>query len=215
MLYELNKQTRFGLTYRSSVDFDFKDKPDLKREGWVLGSILDLRNQSKRTLKIEMTIPQQIMFSAWHQLTSRLALCGNLGWQDWDKFGQPEISISGTTTHAFTADLKYRDTYHVAFGGQYRLAPKWVMSAGVAYDTSPIAHARNRSPAAPLDRAIRYGVGLQYDLNDDITLGAAYELLDAGKARVDKKGGLLKGDLKGKYDTNFINLFNMNIVWKF
>ena len=149
VLVELSKQTRFGLTYRSAVDFTFKDKPDLKREGWVLDSLLNLRNQAKRTLSIDMTIPQSIMFSAWHQLTSRLALCANLGWQDWDKFGKPEIAITGNTTRAFTADLKYRDTYHVAFGGQYRLAPKWLMSAGIAYDTSPIDHARNRSPSAP------------------------------------------------------------------
>jgi long-chain fatty acid transport protein len=215
ILFELSKQTRFGLTYRSEVNFDFKDKPDLKREGWVLDSLLDLRNQSKRTLKVEMTIPQQIMFSAWHQLTSRLALCGNLGWQDWSKFGTPDIAISGNKTHSFTADLNYHDTYHFAIGGQYRLAPKWLASAGIAYDTSPIKHASDRGPASPLDRAIRYGVGLQYDLNDDITLGCAYELLDAGQAKVNKKGGAFRGDLKGEYDTNFINLFNVNIVWKF
>jgi len=215
ILFELSKQTRFGLTYRSQVDFTYKDKPELKREGWLLDSILNLKNQSKRTLSIGTNIPQAIMFSGWHQLTQKLAICGNLGWQDWSKFGTPEISVSGNTTHAFTADLHYYDTYHFALGGQYRLAPKWLASAGVAYDTSPLKHASDRSPTLPLDRAIRYGVGLQYDLSDDITLGCAYEFLDAGKAQINKKGGLLKGDLKGEYNTNYINIFNMNIVWRF
>ena len=89
------------------------------------------------------------------------------------------------------------------------------MSAGVAYDTSPIKHSSDRSPSLPLDRQIRYALGLQYDLDENITLGCAYEFLDAGKARVDKEGGPFRGDLKGKYDTNYINLFNMNIVWRF
>jgi len=215
VLFELSTQTRFGLTYRSPVDFKFKDHPDLKHEGWVLDAILDLRNKSKKTLGFEITVPQQIMFSVWHQLTSNLALCANIGWQDWDEFGMPNITITGDTTKSFTADLKYRDTYHVALGGQYRIAPKWLASAGVAYDTSPIAHARNRSPVLPFDRTIRYALGLQYDYNENITLGCAYELLDGGKGRVDKKGGPLLGDIKGQYNTNFVHVFNLNIVRKF
>jgi long-chain fatty acid transport protein len=89
------------------------------------------------------------------------------------------------------------------------------MSAGMAYDTSPIKHSSDRSPVLPLDRQIRYALGLQYDLNEDITLGCAYEILDAGKARVDKVGGSFRGNLRGEYNTNYINLFNMNIIWKF
>jgi long-chain fatty acid transport protein len=215
ILVELSKKTRFGLTYRSEVDVDFKDKPDLDGEGWLLDSILNLRNQSRRTLGIDMTIPQAVMLSADHQLNDRFRLCANFGWQDWSEFGLPEISISGKRTNSFTKDLKYHDTYHVALGGQYRLAPKWLMSAGMAYDTSPIKHSSDRSPVLPLDRQIRYALGLQYDLNENITLGCAYEILDAGKARVDKEGGSFRGDLKGQYDTNYINLFNMNIIWKF
>ena len=215
ILVELSKKTRFGLTYRSEVDVDFKDKPDLDGEGWLLDSILNLRNQSKRTLGIDMTIPQAVMLSAYHQFNDRFRLCANFGWQDWSEFGLPEISISGKRTRSFTSDLNYDDTYHVALGGQYRLAPKWLMSAGVAYDTSPIKHSSDRSPSLPLDRQIRYALGLQYDLNEDITLGCAYEILDAGKARVDKEGGTFRGNLRGEYNTNYINLFNMNIIWKF
>jgi long-chain fatty acid transport protein len=215
ILLELSKKTRFGLTYRSEVDLKFKDNPDLDGEGWLLDSLLNLRNQAGRTLGIDMTIPQAVMFSAYHQFNDRFVLCANVGWQDWSEFGKPDITISGNRKRSFTADLNYDDTYHVALGGQYRLATKWLVSAGMAYDTSPIKHASDRSPALPLDRQIRYALGLQYDLNEDITLGCAYEILDAGKARVDKEGGLFRGDLKGKYDTNFINLLNMNIVWKF
>jgi long-chain fatty acid transport protein len=211
VLYELSRQTRFGLTYRSAVDMKFKDKPDIRNEGWLINALL--QNRSRKTLGIDITIPQAIMFSVWHQLTPELAICGNLGWQDWDKFGRPEISLS--ETGSTTANLKYRDTYHVALGAQYRFAPKWKASIGASYDTSPIKHDYNRSPMLPLDRAIRYGTGLQYDINDDITIGGAYEFIDCGLARVDKQGGPLRGDLKGKYSKNYLNVFNLNVVWKF
>jgi long-chain fatty acid transport protein len=58
-------------------------------------------------------------------------------------------------------------------------------------------------------------VGLQYDYNENITLGFAYELLVGGQGRVDKKGGPLLGDIKGKYNTNFVHVVNLNIVRKF
>jgi long-chain fatty acid transport protein len=215
ILFELSRRTRFGLTYRSPVDLKFRDKPNVRGQGRVLDSLLNLKNRSKRTVGIDLTLPQAVMFSAWHRLTPRLALCGNLGWQDWDKFGRPDISITGSTRRAFTADLKYRDTYHIALGGQYRFAPKWLASLGVAFDTSPIKHDYNRSPSLPLDRAIRYGAGLQYDINSDITIGGAYEFIDLGKARVDKQGGPLRGDVRGKYAKNYLHIFNFNMAWKF
>ena len=150
VLVELSKQTRFGLTYRSAVDLDFSDKPDVNKEGWIINALPDVL----KNLKIDTTIPQAVMFSVWHQLNPKLALAANLGWQDWSRFGKPDITVTGRQTRSLTAELKYRDTYHVALGAQYRLAPKWLASAGVAYDTSPIDKARNRSPSLPLDRQI-------------------------------------------------------------
>jgi long-chain fatty acid transport protein len=213
VLYELNSDTRFGLTYRSSVDLDFKDKPDIKDNGGLAGDVLGL---GKRTLSIDTTIPQAMMFSVWHQFTPQLALGANVGWQDWSRFGQPEISLNGDEINrSLTADLNYQDTYHVAFGAQYRIAPKWLTSAGIAYDTSPIDKASDRSPVLPLDRQIRYATGLQYELTHDITIGTAFEIIDAGTARVNKEGGPLKGSLKGDYDTNYITVLNLHIIWKF
>jgi long-chain fatty acid transport protein len=213
ILYELSSQTRFGLTYRSAVDLDFKDKPDIKDNGGLPG---DLPGYGKRKLGIDTTIPQAVMFSVWHELTPKLALSANVGWQDWSNFGMPEISINGgIEDRSLTADLDYHDTYHLAIGAQYRIAPKWLLSAGIAYDTSPIKSSKKRSPMMPLDRQIRYATGLQHELTDDITIGGSFEFIDAGKSRVNQDGGLEKGSLKGEYDTNFITVLNLHIIWKF
>jgi hypothetical protein len=48
-----------------------------------------------------------------------------------------------------------------------------------------------------------------------VILGAAYEYLDAGEAKIDQGGGPLQGPLKGEYDTNAIHFFAINVVWKF
>ena len=70
-------------------------------------------------------------------------------------------------------------------------------------------------PDLPLDRQIRIGTGIQYDCNEDVTVGVAYEYLDAGDGKIDQTGGPLQGDLKGEYGTNVIQFLAVNLIWKF
>jgi len=59
------------------------------------------------------------------------------------------------------------------------------------------------------------GVKDQYDWSKDFSVGAAYTLINAGSAKINRSGGPLKGDLEGEYDTNFIHAFNLNFVYRF
>ena len=132
------------------------------------------------------------MLSGYQQLTDRWAVMGNIGWQDWSEFGKQDLTLSSTTATTFTKDLGYDDTWHFALGAQYRFAESWLWSVGAAYDTSPVD-----------------------GWNKDVTVGAAYEYLDAGKAEIDQEGGPLQGPLKGDFDTNAIHFFAVNLIWKF
>jgi len=85
---------------------------------------------------------------------------------------------------------------------------------GAAYATSPVDE-DTRTPDLPLARQIRLATGLQYDWNRDMTVGAAYEYLDAGRAEIDQAGGPLQGSLKGDYSPNVIHCFALNLIWKF
>jgi hypothetical protein len=40
----------------------------------------------------------------------------------------------------------------------------------------------NRVPTLPLDRQLRYGTGIQYEINRDVIAGAAWDFMDAGPA---------------------------------
>ena len=81
-------------------------------------------------------------------------------------------------------------------------------------DTSPTDE-DTRTLDLTIDRQIRIGIGIQYDWNKDVTVGAAYEYLDSGEAAIDQNGGPLQGSLKGEYDTNAIHFFAVNLIWKF
>ena len=214
VLFELSPQTRVGVTYVSQVELDFKDEMRFKNlDGTLLGAALRASGLLDAQLKIDMTIPAQLSVGAYQALTDKLALVGTVNWQNWSKFGQPEIAVADSNT--VTANLDYKDTYHAGIGAYYRVAEPWLLMVGFGYDTSPTSSSSERSPVLPLGATFTYAAGVQYDWNKDFSVGAAYALIDAGSAKVNRSGGPLKGDLEGEYDTNFIHAVNVNFVYRF
>lgn len=214
VLFELSPQTRVGVTYVSQVNLDFNDDLRFKNlQGTVLGGLLDAAGLLDSQLKINLNIPAQLALGVYHAFTEKLALVGTVNWQNWSRFGQPEISVADSDT--VTNDLGYQDTYHAGMGVYYRVADPWLLMAGFGYDTSPTSSSSERSPIMPLGAQFRYAAGVQYDWNKDLSIGAAYTLIDAGEAKVNQSGGPLKGDLEGEYDTNLIHVFNLNFVYRF
>jgi long-chain fatty acid transport protein len=54
----------------------------------------DNRGLFTRRIDLGLTVPQAVMLSGYHQLNDRIAVMGNLVWQNWTQFGKPDISIS-------------------------------------------------------------------------------------------------------------------------
>lgn len=216
LLLEPVAGTRFGLTYRSEVDLEFDDAVSAKNLSPALQAILNGILGPSRKVDMELTLPQAVMFSVYHQLTEHWAVVANIGWQDQSEFGKTNISLASQVSTSLTADRNFHDTWHYALGTQYRLAPAWLLSVGVAYDESPVDD-EDRTPDMPLDRQIRYAAGLQYDLSEDMTIGAAYTYIDAGSAdiRQSAEDNPLRGELIGDYRTNNLHAFNVNMIFRF
>jgi len=220
LLIEPRPGTRVGLTYTSKVDLKYKDHASINGAGPFVSDLLQKAAFQNASSTFDFTLPNQVMLSAYHELTPDLAIMADLGWQNWSQFGQIGLSIdtsdaTGTSLSKSTSvDANFQDTWHTALGARYRLNPLWSVSTGFAYDSSPVTNS-DRSIVLPLDRQYRYALGVQYDWRKNITLGAAYEYMDAGSAPVNQTGGPLKGDLKGRMKDDVFNIFALNMNWKF
>ncbi|MBW2510537.1 MAG: outer membrane protein transport protein, partial [Deltaproteobacteria bacterium] len=211
VLYEPNQVSRFGLTYRSEIDLEYKDTASLKGLQLPLSGIANIVGLVGSQLDMEMNLPQAVMLSAYHRLTERLAILGNIGWQEWSSFGESSLSLSSEETKDLNLDRDFDDTWHFALGFQYQIDDPWLLSVGIAYDESPVSDS-NRTPDMPLDRQWRYATGIQYDLSQEMTIGCAYELLDAGDAEISQNRGKLAGAIEGDYSSNYIHFFNVNLI---
>lgn len=209
LLYEFSDRTRVGLHYRSKIDVEFEDALSLKG---VLPIVPGLSTNTDAD--IEMTSPQSLMFSGYHELNSNWALVGNLGWQDWSEFGKSELTLNNLNKNIKT-DRNFDDTYHVALGVRYHYSDDWILLAGIAYDTSPVSKS-DRTLDMPLDRQVRYALGAEYLMNDDVTVMVGYELMDVGDGSINQTRGILDNDtIQGDFDTNYLHILTINASWKF
>ena len=209
ILVEPKPGTRFGLTYLTEVKLDFGAKPDFS--GLGPGLTVLLGGLATRNLDLSMTVPQMVMFSAYHELSAKWAILGNVGWQDWSRFGKVDVSVSPTS---LTVDNDYNDTWHVALGAQYRHSPAWTFAGGVAYDSSAVDDDK-RSVSVPMGEIWGFALGAQYALNPNLTLGAAYEFAWLGDMSVDQRRGPLAGRVAGDFSDSSFSFFALNLKWTY
>jgi long-chain fatty acid transport protein len=216
ILVEPMPGTRFGLTYLSEVKLDFSAVPEFSGLGPVLEALLRSRGLTTNNLDLSMTVPQMVMFSAYHEMNKQWAIMGNIGWQDWSRFGQVDVGINSSNPTTLTTTSDYNDTWHVALGVQYRPAMEtpWIFSAGVAYDSSAVDDDK-RTVTVPMGEAWRFALGAQYAFSQNLTVGAAYEFVWGGDMSVDQQRGPLAGRVAGDYSSTSFNFFALNLTWKY
>jgi len=214
VLVEPQQGTRFGLTYLSEADLDFSDRVDFSGLGPGLTAVLNNRGLINAKVDLGVTMPQAVMFSVYHELTDRLALMANLGWQDWSQFGKVDVSVDSNNDISLTTDLDYKDTWHVALGAEYRISDPWLLTGGVAYD-SEMMDDEDVTPALPTSDSWRFGLGTRYDWSEGVTLSGSYELVWMGDIDMTVDRGPLAGRVSGTYEDTSIQVFCLTAEWRF
>ncbi|MBI4792093.1 MAG: transporter [Deltaproteobacteria bacterium] len=214
VLAEPQPGTRFGATYMTKIELEFEDKPQFSGLRPLLEAALDSRGLLNATLELPLDVPQAVMVSAFHQLNDRLAIMGNLGWQDWSEFGKVDVTVSAEDTTSLTVDRNYKDTWHTALGLQYQLSDPWLLSGGIAYD-SEMVDEEDLTPDLPSGASWRFGAGAQYAWSEKLKLNCAYELTWTGDLSMDVNRGPLTGRLAGEYESVALHVMVLGLNWNF
>lgn len=207
ILYEPDPRTRLGLQYLSESEFELKTRPKVQGNG--LTSIA-LRNIGK--VDLDMTMPQSLMLSAFHQLSDKWAVMGNIGWQEWSEFGKVDIDASSASVStSITADRNYKDTWNFALGVQYQFNQAWRLNTGLAYDTEMVDE-DDVTPDLPTGDSWRYGIGASYAYSETVHISAGYEIVWYGNVDMEVERGLA-GKVSGRYKDHAIHFFGFSVNW--
>jgi long-chain fatty acid transport protein len=219
ILYEVDKGTRFGLVYNSQIDLDFSATATFSGVAPGLATLLAQRGLLGANVDLGIKVPQGVMASAYHAVNDRWAVLGSVGWQEWSKFGKVEVGIDSNDPRSVTSALNFKDTWHVAVGGQYRPSSTWLVNFGAAYD-SEFQDSGNVSPLVPSNSQWRFGLGAQSQSTKTFNWGVAAEYVYLGNTSVDRRSALPvalggRGDLIGTFDHSSMTFISANFNWKF
>jgi long-chain fatty acid transport protein len=206
--------TRIGLDYLTPVNLNFSDVPHFKNLGPLVTKAFSTNKLISPNVDLGIQVPQQLMVDVYQKVTSRLALLGSVGWQNWSKFGLVDISIDTSNPKSLTKNLHFQDTFHLAAGTQYRLMRQWMLSCGFAFDNSAVGTPM-RTVSLPVGDQYRFGAGAQYAWSKKITLGFADEFMYAGEMPLHQDSNPVLGTVAGQFTNTFVNFFSLNMAYKF
>ncbi len=209
VLFTLSPATRVGLSYRSAIEQDLKGT--LKFKGSVAGSSpLLVNSDAGATVKL----PDTWILSGAHAIDDRWEVLGDVSWTGWSTIQEVDImrtsgALVGTQFEtAQKLETRFRDTWRVAIGANYRLNDAWRIKAGVAYDQTPVRDASRRLTSLPDEDRTWFSVGAQWktDKASALDVGLAYlHVPDTGirsGERIDPAARKLRGLVKGEYDSS-------------
>lgn len=215
LLYNLNDTTKLGLSYVSKIKLKFEDSPELND---VNNPLLNaaLQRISADQLKAEMNVPQYALASISHQLNPQWTLLGSLGWQDWSDFGKIGIEIDGGQNGSVSrhVDRQYKDTWHASIGAQNQITEKLRINMGVGYDSSSVDD-KYRTVDVPTDVAWRFATGLNYKIDESMSVNLNYTLVWMGDMSVEQSKGRTGETLSGTYKNAAIHILGGGATWRF
>ncbi len=203
-LYQISDATRIGAYYQSGFDMEYSG-------GGKVSDDFDPLPGRTTSVDTEIDFAAKFYVGLTHEVNDDFDVHATFGWDEWSTMEDINLSVAGGTDLARNWD----DTYHYAIGASYSLTPKLLMNVGLAYDTNPI-DAGDRTADMPIDRQVRYAVGLENELASGTTIGAQLVFADYGTARINTgspNNPPLTG-YSGEYTDNDLVMFSIHGSWK-
>ncbi|MDM2744551.1 long-chain fatty acid transporter FadL [Citrobacter sp. Cu231] len=208
ILYELDKNNRYGLTYRSEVkiDFDGDYKSGIRTQANVLpgaGTAFPWGTTNATVPgSLTLNLPEMWELSGYNRIAPQWAIHYSMAYTSWSQF--QELKATGTNGKTlFYKEEGFKDSYRIALGTTYYMDKSWAFRTGIAYDDSPVP-ASKRSISIPDQDRLWLSAGTTYAFNDDASIDVGVSYMHGQKVTV--KEGPYTFDSEGKawlFGTNF------------
>ena len=219
LLYEMDRGTRFGITYNSPVNLNFRAQTQWEGLGPGVRALLASRGLLDANVDLGVTVPQGVNAGFYREVDPRWAVLGSVGWQQWSKFGQVDVGVDSNNPDR--SDDQPRLQGHLArrrrgavqvvrcvaaqrrhrlrFGipGQQQRGAGVAGQCGVA-----LRRRRPEGSVADLQLGMEPRIPVRRNLHTNITGSAPVAL-----------GG--RGDVAGSFNSVDFFFFAANLNWKF
>jgi long-chain fatty acid transport protein len=214
-MFQLSPDTRLGATYRSKVDYKLEGTArfsGLNAGGTAAAPTLNVLRGGDVTADVEL--PDTATFSVMQRISDRWVMMGDVSWTGWSTLQKLEVNrVDGV--NVTTEELKWRDTWRVAFGGTYAYTDALSLKFGLAWDQTPVRDT-TRLPRVPDEDRVWLSFGLQWRPDATSAVDVGYAHLFVKDAKINSNGGnaLAKGTLIGEYE-NSVDILGVQYSTRF
>lgn len=211
LLYEPNRKTRFGLAYRSAITHDLEGEANFNVPAAVSALTATGRFQDG-SVKGELNLPDTLSVNAYHQISRRVALTGDVTWTNWSRFEELRVTFDNPTEPESIIPNNWHDTFRYSLGIDYAVSEAWKLRAGVSYDPSPV-DGTYRSPRIPDSNRTWLAIGASFKASEAIDFDIGYAHLFVDDSNIDLSSST-SGNLRGKVDSD-VDIIGLQLTWKF
>lgn len=216
-LFEQSEETRYGLSYRSEIDYELEGDATFTSPNAYTDILAGLSGLVDGPASSEVTLPQHASASVFHQLSDEWAMMGDVTWTGWSCIEELRIKFASGADDAVTT-LDWNDTWRLAMGFTYSPNEKWDYRFGGAYDESPVPNPVLRTVRVPGNDRFWLTLGTSYQINDAFALSGGYAHLFFSNAGIDKGGvepeEVTRGAIHGEYAAS-VDILSVQLSWSF
>ncbi len=220
-LFNVNEQTRIGLSYRSEIEQDtsgtakFTINPNLQPILDGINTQLAAINSAllkNSDINATVSLPQSFSLSAAHQFNSRLLLLADITWTGWSSFEELRIKYASGQADSVT-DESWNDVLRYSIGVNYAMDDKLTLRTGLAFDEEAIPDPQHRTPRIPgNDRTwLSFGAGYKFRSNASLDVGYSHLFVDDTPIDHTDDNGYT---IRGVYEAS-VDILSAQLTWNF
>ena len=220
-VYEFDKDTRLGLSYR----FKSTQKPRGKQyvyltdmgvaglNGMAGMEIFDKFNRYNTMSDPEL--PASWILSGFHKWNDKWASSFTVKYAQWHRFYTFPAKSTFPGNGNYDVDYKWKDAWTFAVGQEYYMNDNWTLRAGTAWDQTPTPNNAHRTNRIPDTDRIWLSAGASYKTgNHQFDFGYAHLFMMHGRTRNDLATMPQHKDAQVEYH-NHSNMFAVQYQYHF
>lgn len=218
LLLQPSSDSRVGLAYRSKMKHSLSGNFDITTPGNVPGAITAGTGLVNSGAKANVTLPAMWSLSAYGEVSSQLALMGDLTRTQWSALPELRIDFDSAQPDSVVT-LNLQDTYRLSFGATYKMNGSWVLRGGLALDQSPVTTSANRTPRLPDADRTWYSVGAGFQPSPALSFDFGYVYIKVSDSNVTKTAApgnenFARGNLNVNYSGS-VQVLSAQARWSF
>jgi len=211
VLYDLDKSSRLGVAYRSSMDSQLKGEVDFTVDptfqGFLTANFTGTPLEAfltDTTVQAGIELPAQLSVSYVRDVNADLTVMADVTWTQWSNFDALVIKFDNLAQPTSTQPENWEDSYRYAIGANYQLDSKMTLRGGVAVDQTPVPSAEDRTARIPGNDRTWISLGLGYEIDKHTSIDVGYSHLIVKDTDINNEvpnsGQLLIGEYSADVD---------------